>query len=83
MAENARGNALFGLDRKPTVYEDWVVETVGLKLGTHHPVVEPVSASRRERKFPMQRQAVKTHPFAYKRPILETGQHAKCPVPAH
>jgi hypothetical protein len=24
---------------------DWVVETVGLKLRTHHPVIEPVSAS--------------------------------------
>ena len=30
--------------RKPAVYEDWMVETVGLELGTHHPVIEPVSA---------------------------------------
>jgi hypothetical protein len=34
-----------------------MVEVVGLKLVTHHPVIEPVSAPRRERKFPMQRQA--------------------------
>ena len=25
-------------------YRVWVVETVGLKLETHHPVIEPVSA---------------------------------------
>jgi hypothetical protein len=37
-----------------------VVELVGLKLGTHHPVIEPVSAMRRERKFPPQRQAGKS-----------------------
>jgi hypothetical protein len=40
-------------------WEDWVVEIVGLELETHHPVIEPVSASPRERKFPMQRQAAK------------------------
>jgi hypothetical protein len=28
-----------------------MVETIGLELETHHPVIEPVSASRRERKF--------------------------------
>jgi hypothetical protein len=32
--------------RKRAVCEDWMVETVGLELGTHHPVIEPVSASR-------------------------------------
>jgi hypothetical protein len=37
-----------------------MVELVGLKLGTHHPVTEPVSAMRRERKFPPQRQAGKS-----------------------
>ena len=26
------------------VWEDWMVEVVGLKLGTHHAVIEPVSA---------------------------------------
>jgi hypothetical protein len=34
------------------------VETVGLELGTHHPVIEPVSTSCREREFMMQRQAM-------------------------
>jgi hypothetical protein len=29
--------------RKPAVYEDWMVEVVGLKLVTHHPVIKPVS----------------------------------------
>ena len=37
-----------------------MVEVVGLKLVTHHPVIEPVSAPRRERKFPTQRQAGKS-----------------------
>jgi hypothetical protein len=41
---------------------DWVVEVIGLELETHHPVIEPVSASRRERKFLMQRQAGKQSP---------------------
>jgi hypothetical protein len=29
--------------RKRAVCKDWMVETVGLKLVTHHPVIEPVS----------------------------------------
>jgi hypothetical protein len=33
-----------------------MVETVGLELRTHHPVIEPVSAQARTVKFPMQRQ---------------------------
>ena len=32
-----------------------MVEAVGQKLGTHQPVIEPVSAASRERKFAMQR----------------------------
>ena len=28
------------------VREDWMVEVVGHKLKTHHPVIEPVSANR-------------------------------------
>jgi hypothetical protein len=30
--------------RNGAVCGDWVVEVVGLKLGTHHAVIEPVSA---------------------------------------
>jgi hypothetical protein len=30
--------------RNRAVCEDWMVETVGLELGTHHTVTEPVSA---------------------------------------
>ena len=37
-----------------------MVEVVGLKLVTHHPVIEPVSAVRREQKFPTRRQACKS-----------------------
>ena len=33
------------LCRNGTVCKGWVVETVGLELRTHHPVIEPVSAS--------------------------------------
>ena len=29
--------------RKRAVCKDWMVEVVGLKLVTHHPVIEPVS----------------------------------------
>jgi hypothetical protein len=50
--------------RKFGVCEGWVVELVGLKLGTHHPVIEPVSALRRERKFPPQRQTGKSRLIA-------------------
>src|SRR5258705_12993088 len=32
--------------RRPAVCKDWVVEVVGLKLVTHHPVIEPVSEIR-------------------------------------
>jgi hypothetical protein len=39
---------------------DWVVETVGLELVTHHAGIEPVSGQSRERKFPPQRQAGKS-----------------------
>jgi hypothetical protein len=35
-----------------------------LELGTHHPVIEPISASRRERDFRPQRQRRKCHVFA-------------------
>ena len=33
------------LCRKRAVCEDWVVEVVGHKLATHHPVIEPVSVT--------------------------------------
>jgi hypothetical protein len=33
-------------DTQPSsIPEDWVVEAVGHKLATHHPVIEPVSAA--------------------------------------
>jgi hypothetical protein len=34
------------LYRKRAVCKGWMVETVGLELGTHHPVIEPASAER-------------------------------------
>ena len=63
-----------------TICGDWVVELVGLKLGTHHPVIEPVSAMRRERKFPPQRQAGKRRLITQERQIQ---RRAKAPIPAH
>jgi len=44
-----------------------MVETVGLKLVTHHAVVEPSLRNRRERKFLVQRQAAKNAFFAPQR----------------
>ena len=41
------------------------VETLGLELETHQPVVEPVSAVERERNFPTQRQARKNRLITY------------------
>jgi hypothetical protein len=53
---------------------------LGLELGTHHPVIEPISASRRERDFRPQRQRRKCRLFAggdyngdwpgYKKPLF-------------
>ena len=43
-AKIAIQTAYFGSTAKIPVCEGWVVETVGLELGTHHPVIEPVSA---------------------------------------
>ena len=45
------GKARFPQDKctdhpRSSIPEDWVVETVGLKLVTHHPVIEPVSEIR-------------------------------------
>ena len=46
--------ALLRVSQTPYNYRVCVVETVGLELRTHHPVIEPVSTSRREREFMMQ-----------------------------
>jgi hypothetical protein len=37
--------ASFESPRKSVVWKDWVVEAIGHKLATHHPVIEPVSAA--------------------------------------
>ena len=55
-----------------------MVEVVGHKLATHHPVIEPVSALRRERKFPPQRQAGKRRLITRERQIQ---RRAKAPIP--
>ena len=52
----------------------WVVEVLGHKLETHHPVVEPVSPLSRERKF-----ATAYHPPEI---TPETRGSAKAPIPA-
>jgi hypothetical protein len=50
--------------RNRAVCGDWVVETVGLELVTHHPVIEPFSGQSRERNFRPQRQRRKCPLFA-------------------
>jgi hypothetical protein len=55
--------------RKRAVCEDWMVEVIGLKLATHHPVIEPVSTPSRERNFPMRRQERKGRLYRLQRPI--------------
>jgi hypothetical protein len=58
----------------------WVVETEGLELVAHHPVIEPVSASRRERKFLMQRQARKRRLIAGRDQSRDAKGVRKAPV---
>jgi hypothetical protein len=60
-------------------YRVLVVETVGLELVTHHPVIEPVSGQSRERNFAMQRHARNCRSFAQQRPNPETREGAKSP----
>jgi hypothetical protein len=57
-----------------------MVETVGLELGTHHPVIEPVSASRREREFPMQRRAPEKATYRTQRPNQRHEEYPKNPI---
>jgi hypothetical protein len=55
---------------------------VRFKLETHHPVVEPVSAMRRERKFSPQRQAGESRLIAEQRRFQRRAGSEKAPVPA-
>ena len=55
---------------------------LGFKLETDHPVIEPVSAMRRERKFPPQRQAGKSRLITQQRQIQRRAGSEKAPVPA-
>ena len=64
------------------VCEGRMVETVGLKLVTHHPVIEPVSALRRERKYPPRRQAGKSRLITWQRQIQRPAGSEKAPIPA-
>jgi hypothetical protein len=50
---------------RSSIPEDWVVEALGLELETHQPVIEPVSAVERERKFSTQRRASKSRLITY------------------
>jgi len=60
VAGNPRRNALFGVVSETCGLRRLDGGEVGLELVTHHPVIEPVSAPRRERKFPTKRQAGKS-----------------------
>jgi hypothetical protein len=79
VAGNPRGNGLFSVYRKRTVCKDWMVEVIGLKLATHHPVTEPVSTPSRERKFPMQRRGRKGRLYHLAETNPETPRGAKSP----
>jgi hypothetical protein len=56
-----------------------MVETVGLELVTHHPVIEPSLRQSRERKFLMQRQAGKNGLFTPQRPVQRLASYTKSP----
>jgi hypothetical protein len=58
------------------------VETVVLELGTHYPVIEPISASRRERDFRPQRQRRKCRVFAGGDHVQRLVRIQKAPIPA-
>lgn len=42
--KSSQKRPILAASRNFAVCEDWVVETVGLELETHYPVIEPVSA---------------------------------------
>ena len=64
---------------RSSIPEDWVVETVGLELVTHHPVIEPSLRQSRERKFLIQRQADKNGLFTPQRPVQRLASYTKSP----
>ena len=64
---------------RSSIPEDCVVETVGLELVTHHPVIEPSLRQSRERKFLMQRQAGKNGLFTPQRPVQRLASYTKSP----
>jgi hypothetical protein len=70
--------------KKPPERPLWSAETevIGLELETHHPVIEPVSAPRRERKFPMQRRARKSRLIAGRDQSGDAKGVRKAPIPA-
>jgi hypothetical protein len=68
--------------RKRAVCGDWMVETLGLKLGTHHPVIEPVSKVRVRNGIFRCRDRRSNPPFCLAETDTETGgelEKARCP----
>jgi hypothetical protein len=59
------------------------METVRPELRTHHLVIEPVSAMRRERNFAPQRQSGKSRLVTWQRQVQRHAGIEKGPVPAH
>jgi hypothetical protein len=80
--EKPHSGAINAKRLKKVSTKDWVMETVGLELGTHHPVFEPISASRRERDFRPQRQRRKCRLFAGGDYVRRPAGIQKAPIPA-
>jgi hypothetical protein len=61
---------------------DFAPEPGRRKMRTHHPVIEQVSALRRERKFPPQRQAGKSRLITWQMQFQRRAGSEKAPTPA-
>jgi hypothetical protein len=62
------------------VCEDWMVEAVGHKLATHHPVIEPVSEIRVRNGIFRCRDRRSNPPFCLAETEAETGANSKKPA---
>jgi hypothetical protein len=66
--------------RKRPVCGDWMVEVVGLKLVTHHPVIEPVSATESGTEFFDAETEGPNPPFCLAETDVETRTNSKKPA---
>jgi hypothetical protein len=68
--------------RKFRVCKSWVVETVGLKLGTYHPVTEPVSACTGNGNFLRRDRPAKAGSSPGRDKFRDAREARKPPIPA-